>query len=549
MVGMDDSMREMVLNGIREYAKRNFSQDYLLKIDKEGHLPRETVKEMYDPTKLGIHLLLIPPEFGGIGAANFDMYQVCELLGSIDLGIATAVFATFLGLDPLRVGGSPEQKQKWFTRVANECLLCAYGATEAEAGSDLGSLKTTAVPVMEGGRTVGYKISGSKQWISNGGIADIYFILARDTRAVGWFIVEKGTSGMEFNNPEDKHGIRASNTVAFSLDNVYVPAENLVGMEEGQGLTQAQAVFGNTRLMVAAFGLGGGWEALGRAVSYSQGRVQAGSPLSEKQGYMHKLIVPNAIRLEASRAYIEETAHRLDDMGGEGALATEGAIAKLSASEAGNAAAECSIQALGGYGYVREMMVEKVKRDVRITMIYEGTSEVLEMTIARDRWQEHLKTRGTYYDRFASQMDELASKDPNVGASTAALALRALNNIIEVCREQKLTRNQHVLMRLGELITYAETAMMFSKKAAEEKYSSAVRFDRETWQAMARLYARNAAKKISDDGLKVVLGYGDGRAAELSKRFFSDLINDAQKGSKEDAELISEKLKGVFKKA
>ena len=164
---------------------------------------------------------------------------------------------------------------------------------------------------------------------------------------------------------------------------------------------QAQAVFGFTRLMVAAFGLGAGWAALDRAIPYSTQRIQAGAPLSEKQGYTHKLIVPHAIRLEAARAYVEEVATRLDAAGS--ALNTEGAIAKYLATEAGNAAAEAAIQALGGYGYTREYMVEKIKRDVRITTIYEGTSEIMEMTIGRDRWQEHLKTRGEHYHRAGAR--------------------------------------------------------------------------------------------------------------------------------------------------
>ena len=148
--------------------------------------------------------------------------------------------------------------------------------------------------------------------------------------------------------------------------------------------------------MVAAFGLGAGWSALDRAIPYSSKRIQAGTPLSEKQGYTHKLIVPHVARLEAARAVIEETAERIDS-GAEGSLNTEGAIAKYMATEAGNGAADASIQALGGYGYTHEYMVEKIKRDVRITTIYEGTSEIMEMTIARDRWQLHLKTRGQHY--------------------------------------------------------------------------------------------------------------------------------------------------------
>jgi alkylation response protein AidB-like acyl-CoA dehydrogenase len=350
---------------------------------------------------------------------------------------------------------------------------------------------------------------------------------------------------MEFNNPEEKHGIRLANTVAFSMDEVYVPAENLVGLEEGQGLTQAQAVFGFTRVMVAAFGLGCGWAALGRAVSYSQGRIQAGGPLSEKQGYTHKLIVPNAVRLEAARAYIEFVANELDRVH-EG-YQTEGAIAKWAGSEAGNKAAEDSIQAMGGYGYVHEMVVEKIKRDVKITQIYEGTNEILEITIARSRWQEHLKSRGAYFNDLAKEADELHSKNPDVGSQMAALALKALANVYEECRVQKLTRNQHVLMRLGELAAWGETAMVFSRMASEDKYSKAVKFDNDTWPAMARVYARDSALKIAHDGIKLVMGYGEGDPVDLRNKVLMDQIMAGQVGQSKDQDLIAEKLKSVFK--
>ena len=259
---------------------------------------------------------------------------------------------------------------------------------------------------MKDGSVVGYKINGSKQWISNGGIADAYTVLANTPSGPSWFVVEKGAQGFTHDKPENKHGIRLSNTAALAFDDVYVDADRLIGGVEGQGLLQAQAVFGYTRLMVAAFGLGAGWAALDRAIPYSTKRIQAGAPLSEKQGYTHKLIVPNVARLEAGRAYIEETAERID--AGEGSLNTEGAIAKYMSTEAGNAAAEASIQALGGYGYTHEYMVEKIKRDVRITTIYEGTSEIMEMTISRDRWQLHLKTRGQHYHERAQQVEAAA---------------------------------------------------------------------------------------------------------------------------------------------
>jgi alkylation response protein AidB-like acyl-CoA dehydrogenase len=210
---------------------------------------------------------------------------------------------------------------------------------------------------------VAYRLTGRKQWISNGGTADLYSILANAPGGPSWFVLERGLERFDHGEPENKHGIRLSNTAALFLDDVEVDADRLLGGVEGQGLVQAQQVFGYTRLMVAAFGLGAGWAALDRAIPYSAERIQAGGPLSEKQGYTHKLIVPHVARLEAARAYIEETAERIDVE--DGLFNTEGAIAKYMASEAGNGAADAAIQALGGYGYVHDYMVEKIKRDVR----------------------------------------------------------------------------------------------------------------------------------------------------------------------------------------
>ena len=345
-----------------------------------------------------------------MGGGALDVYRICERMAAIDLGLATSVLATFLGSDPIRVGGTEEQKREHMTRIAEEGVLFAYGATEPEAGSDLGALKTTAEPVSDNGTVAGYRISGAKQWISNGGVADMSTILAIAPGGPSWFVVDAGADGFTHGDPEDKHGIRLSNTAALFLDDVYVDADRLIGGVEGQGLVQAQQVFGYTRLMVAAFGLGAGWAALDRAIPYSRERIQAGGPLSEKQGYTHKLIVPHAIALEAARAAIEETAERID--AGEGALNIEGAIAKYLATEAGNAAADAAIQAHGGYGYTHDYMVEKIKRDVRITTIYEGTSEIMEMTIARDRWQQHLKTRGDYYHARARELEALTPRTP-----------------------------------------------------------------------------------------------------------------------------------------
>lgn len=505
--------REMILETLKKYAGHRLTPEYLLELDYKDEFPRDVLNELYNPSHLGLHLLFIPEEFGGLGGGAYDVYRVAELMASIDLGVATAVLATFLGTDPIRVGGTAEQKQHWMSRIANESLLVAYGATEPQAGSDLAALTTKAVPVEENGKVIGYRLDGRKQWISNGGVADVYSILAIAPAGPTWFIVEKDAPGFTTGKPEDKHGIRASNTAALFLENVFVPVENMVGGVEGRGLAQAQAVFGYTRLMVGAFGLGAGWEALQRAIRYSQGRIQAGSPLSQKQAYTHKLIVPNAARLEAARSYIEWVAERLD--AGEAGLATEGAVAKFVATESGNKAADDAIQAHGGYGYTREYLVEKIRRDVRITTIYEGTSEMMEWTIARDRWQLHLKTRGTYYADWAAKLEVLHHQQPENGAQAAATAMRTLAALLERCRLDRLTRHQHILFRLGELIAYAEAAAVFAERVCD-KPTTAVPLAVSTRQALARIYAREAAVKVAE-GVRWVHGAGSSDDALLAQ--------------------------------
>ena len=545
MPNLDAISRGLMLDSLREYAKRKIPFDFIREMDQKNEFPAAILKEMYDPNILGVHLLLIPRECGGLGGTTVDIYRICEELARIDLGIATSVFATFLGTDPLRVGGTAAQKDKWMRRIAVEKLLVAYGATEADAGSDLVNLRTRAEHVVKDGKLVGYKITGNKQWISNGGVADLYTILAMAPGGPCWFLVEKDTPGFSANKHEDKHGIRLSNTAGLSLDEVVVPFENLIGEVEGQGLNQAVAVFGYTRLMVAAFGMGAGLEAVETAIRYSQQRIQADSPLSQKQGYTHKLIVPHAIKLEAARAFIHATALRLD--GEEHGLQTEGAIAKYYASEAGNAAAEDSIQALGGYGYTKDFPCEKIKRDVKIACIYEGTSEIMEMTIYRGRWQEHIKSRGKYYNDMAAGLDEVHAQNAKVGADSAALGLRALAKILEECRVQRLTRHQHVTFKLGELIASAEIAAMFCRAAAEKTYQEGMRFDRDATTAMARVCARETAFDVAAQGMKLVLGAGSSDAVTLAQAVNFAAIQNSQRGITDDKDLIAAKLNENFR--
>jgi alkylation response protein AidB-like acyl-CoA dehydrogenase len=539
---LDAEILDQILETLNDYAEKQLPAEKLLEIEHKDEFPEKVMKDLYDPAQIGLHLLTIPEEMGGLGGGAYDIYRVSEDMAAIDLGIATGVLATFLGTDPINVGATPEQKAEWLGELAEKGQFYAYGATEPQAGSDLGALTTKAEPVEEDGKVVAYVISGRKQWISNGGVADRYTILANAPGGASWFLVDRDTEGFTYGKPEDKHGIRASNTAALFLENVRVPADRLIGEVEGQGLQQAQAVFGYTRLMVAAFGLGAGRDAVKRAVRYSQERVQGGGPLSQKQGYTHKLIVPNAVRLEASRAYIEWVAERLD--GGEEGLATEGAVAKYLATEAGNKAAEDAIQALGGYGYTREYMVEKIKRDVRITTIYEGTSEIMEWTIARDRWQLHLKSRGQYYQEWAARADARHAENPDTGSGLAAAALRALAVLLERARLDRLTRNQHVLFRLGELIAYAETAALFSERSATAP-SKVFGLEPATLEAMARVHAREALLKVAVDGLRWANAAGQTDPA-LGATLGVEAALAAQAGLVEDMDRIAGDLVRAF---
>jgi alkylation response protein AidB-like acyl-CoA dehydrogenase len=233
-------------------------------------------------------------------------------------------------------------------------------------------------------------------------------------------------------------------------------------------------------------------------------------------------------------------------------LNTEGAIAKYMATEAGNLAADSSIQALGGYGYTHEYMVEKIKRDVRITTIYEGTSEIMEMTISRDRWQMHLKTRGQHYHDRAQELEALHARNPKVGAGTAALALHALAEIMEKARVARLTRYQHILLRLGELIAYAECAGSLARRAAllaenrlNEKANT--RFNAEALAGVSRIFAREAALKVGEEGLRWITGAGgasDSEIPALESSLGLPAIHRAQMGLIADMDFIADTLYG-----
>jgi alkylation response protein AidB-like acyl-CoA dehydrogenase len=545
--GLDVETLNLALKSINDFAERELPDARLIELDERDECPEDVVRTMSSPDGLGIQLLFVPFQYGGMGGGALDVYRICERMAAIDLGLATSELATFLGSDPLRVGGTEDQRALYLGKIAKEGVLFAYGATEPEAGSDLTALKTVAEPVAEDGTITGYRISGAKQWISNGGVADLYTVLAMAPGGPTWFVVEAGAQGFTHGEREDKHGIRLSNTAALFLDNVYVDADRVIGGVEGQGLVQAQEVFGYTRVMVAAFGLGAGWSALERAIPYSRKRMAAGGPLSEKQGFTFKLITPHAIALEAARAAIEETALRLDD--GEPGLQVEGAIAKYLATEAGDAAADAAIQAHGGYGYTHDYMVEKIKRDVRITRIYEGTNEIMEMTIARGRWQEHLKSSGDYYHARARDLEALHAENPAVGADIAALTEHALAELLERCRTQRLTREQHILFRLGALIAQAEGAEALVRRAAlaaakQLSPKASRRLKPDALAAAGRVNARNAAMAIASEGVRWVAGADGGDLGDLEQRLNVTAIHRAQGGLMADLQEVTTAVYG-----
>jgi alkylation response protein AidB-like acyl-CoA dehydrogenase len=220
------------------------------------------------------------------------------------------------------------------------------------------------------------------------------------------------------------------------------------------------------------------------------------------------------------------------------------------ATEAGNQAAEASSQALGGYGYTHEYMVEKISRDVRITTIYEGTSEIMEMTISRDRWQLHLKTRGQHYHEQARKFEALHERHPDVGAGVAALAMHALAEVMEKARAGRLTRYQHVLLRLGELIAYAECAGSLARRAAlmaEGKLNEKanLRFSAPALAALSRIFARDAALRVVEGGMRWITGAdGETQTSGLEAGMGLAAIHRAQAGLLSDMDFVADVLYG-----
>ena len=283
-----------------------------------------------------------------------------------------------------------------------------------------------------------------------------------------------------------------------------MPVENLIGDIPGHGLKQASKVFGYTRLMVAAMALGGGEAALEIAIPYAKERIQFKTPLSEKQGYTHKLIIPHVVRLAAADAFISEVAARLD--AGEEDLEVEGSIAKLFATESANSAAEDAMQALGGYGYIAEYGVEKIKRDVRITCIYEGTSEIQQNIISTFRWKKSRKSKGGFYQSISDEMLRLDGDAGDLGCRIYGLAADALNQTITLVNDHRLTRQQYIMFALADMMTHVEVGAALARKALQDSRRGSSAAART--KIVSRLFANEVGRVVSQGILKIVLGCG-----------------------------------------
>jgi alkylation response protein AidB-like acyl-CoA dehydrogenase len=531
---LDPNDIDLVVKTLKEFTEREAPLEKRLEWDRTDTCPADVVRAMLGPD-VGLHLVFLPEDHGGMGGGAWDVYRLSMEFAKVDLGLATAMLAVALGTDPIRVGCTDEQKARWLTRIAEEGLIVAYGVTEPEAGSNVQNLKTEATRVTDAdGRLTHYRLNGVKQFISNGSIADLYTILAKAPDGPTFFVVERHTPGLTPGRHEIKHGIRLSDTAQVLLQDVVIPAENIVGTGEGEGLKQANEVFGFTRLMVAAFGLGAGLAALGKAIAYSKQRRQFGTYLAEKQGYTHKLIVPDSVRLAAAQAYIEYVADLLDS--GTTDRQVEGSIAKLFATEAGNTAADHAVQALGGYGYCVDFEVEKIRRDARILTIYEGTSEIQQSIINIFRMRETVRSKGRFYQEMAAEVEGFG----DAGGPAVARAARFLADAAQVAFRAKLVRQQHVAFEFATAMTEVETGVALARLATHR--------NDDLLKAQARLWASQVALSVPARVLSAMSAAGGVAPDDLARLQREGDLDGAiglQAGRLADMNFVAERLTGL----
>lgn len=355
-----------------------------LEYDEKGIFPHDIVQVLAQSDLCGVY---IPEEYGGFGGGILEMAIVVEELSRVCGGISLAFAATGLGSFPILLYGNEAQKQKYLPDIASGKKLAAFGLTEAGAGSDAAGIQTTAKK--DGDY---YILNGTKQWITNGGEADIYTIVActdksKGARGFTAFIVEKDTPGFSFGKKENKMGIRASATRELVFEDCRVHKDNILA-REGMGFIVAMKTLDRTRPGVAAQAVGIAQGAFDHALKYSRERVQFGQPISSFQAIQH-MMADMAIQIEASRSLVYQTCRHIDS--GAKNISKESAMCKVFASDTAMKVTTDAVQILGGYGYMKEYPVEKMMRDAKITQIYEGTNQIQRNVIALELIKEASK--------------------------------------------------------------------------------------------------------------------------------------------------------------
>jgi len=366
---------QIMIRDLARQIAREKIKPVAAKYDAEGIFPWDIIKIMAASDLCGIY---IEEKYGGTGGGAMELVLATEELSRICGGISLAFAATALGTFPIILFGTDEQKEKYLPDIAKGKKLAAFALTEASAGSDAGAIATTADKKGDH-----YVLNGTKQWITNGGEAEVYTVIAsvdrsRGARGAAAFIVEKGMKGFEFGKKEDKMGIRASATRELVFTDCKVPKENLLG-KEGMGFIVAMKTFDQSRPGVASQAVGIAQGALDLTIEYMKERKQFGKSISSFQG-LQFMLADMATEIEAARALVYACARMIDS--GNSKVGKDSAMAKLFASDVAMKVTTDCVQLFGGYGYMRDYPIEKFMRDAKITQIYEGTNQIQRNIIA-----------------------------------------------------------------------------------------------------------------------------------------------------------------------
>jgi alkylation response protein AidB-like acyl-CoA dehydrogenase len=359
-------------------------------LDESEEFPWEIIKDLAQSDLYGLY---IPEEFGGMGGGILENCLAVEQLATACIGVATTFAASGLGAYPILIGGSEDQKRTYLSQIATGKRLAAFGLTESGAGSDVSGIQTTAV--RDGDH---YILNGTKQWITNGGEAEIYSVLAITDRSKGarggsFFVVEKGDPGFSFGKKEKKLGIRASATRELVFQDCRIPKDRLIG-REGTGFIIAMKTFDKSRPGIGALGVGLAQGALDIAVEYARKRIQFGKPIISFQAIQHKL-ADMATKTEAARALVYAGARFLDSDPQEASKIA--AMCKMFPADVAMEVTTEAVQVLGGYGYMQDYPVEKMMRDAKILQIYEGTNEIQRNIIGQELNKEYGRLKESFF--------------------------------------------------------------------------------------------------------------------------------------------------------